>query len=162
MYSILNYMYNSLGWPRLHTKSVQFMDHFLATFATFLNFFLFYMISSYSAKQQVVLAREYTLPCTSVYFRRYIRPGAGEKHFRVMYFRPEARKLFLEIYLQRYIFANSSWNREKQMESCNKSSKICGAFIFLYRNFFWKLKKFIARNYRRQYGFELTSKKHAG
>jgi hypothetical protein len=27
-----------------------------------------------------VLAREYTLPCTSVYFRRYIRPGAGEKH----------------------------------------------------------------------------------
>ncbi len=51
-------------------------------------------------------------------------------NFRVMYFRPEARKLFSEIYLQRYILANSSWNREEQMESCNKSSKICGAFIF--------------------------------
>ncbi len=83
MYSILNYMYNSLGQPRLHTKSVLFVDHSLATFAPFLNFFFilydFLLLSNIaSCAGEGIHAAMLFLILPEIYPAR----SRGETHFR--------------------------------------------------------------------------------
>ncbi len=59
-------------------------------------------------------------------------------NFRVMYFRPEARKLFLENVFTKIYFREFFM---EQMESCNKSSRICGARIFYTETYFFEVQE---------------------